>query len=90
LRLQRGTAAGAVCALFNFNPEEELATVLPEVPVDWRWEKLLDSGEPDWGGNGAMLPEQAGGLAALCLPVLGFAAYQCRPAGESKSAEEGN
>jgi maltooligosyltrehalose trehalohydrolase len=90
LRVQRGTAAGAVCAFFNFDPDGELDTVLPETPVDGRWEKLIDSGEPDWGGNGAVLPEQADGFAGLRIPPLGFGVYECRPPRESKSTEEGD
>ena len=89
LRVQRATTAGAVCALFNFGRDDELVTALPETPDDGRWEMLIDSGEPDWGGNGATLPAYADGFAGLLIPRLGFAAYQCRPAGESNPAEEG-
>jgi maltooligosyltrehalose trehalohydrolase len=90
LRVRRGTAARAVCAFFNFDPDGELRTVLPETPIGGRWEKLLDSGDPAWGGNDAILPEEADGGAGLTIPRLGFGAYQCRPAGGPGPAEEGN
>jgi maltooligosyltrehalose trehalohydrolase len=90
LRMQRGTGAGAVCALFNFAAENRLVSLLPETPVDGRWVKLLDSGDPAWGGTGDTLPATTDGLASLTLPPHGFCAYRCRPTGEGHLDEEGN
>ncbi|HEX3460852.1 MAG TPA: malto-oligosyltrehalose trehalohydrolase [Acidimicrobiales bacterium] len=90
LRMHRGTAADAVCALFNFNGEDPLASQLPETPVAGRWEKLVDSGDPDWGGAGDPLPAVADGLTSLTLSPYGFCAYRCRPVGEGYVDEEGN
>lgn len=72
---RRAETSEAVC-LFNFgDAEQEMAGLIAE----GRWEKLLDSSAPEWGGVGEMAPSAITATEAanrIMLPPFSLVVYQ--------------
>ena len=59
LKLRRWNAESQVLCILNFNQQPSSTTIsLPDVNSTQTWKKLLNSADPDWGGQGADLPDQ--------------------------------
>jgi maltooligosyltrehalose trehalohydrolase len=76
LALHRWHEAGAVFAIFNFAKTPE--NVIAPIPSG-NWQKLLDSAEARWLGNGKVMPETvAEGTLTLRADARTFALYSKR------------
>ncbi len=56
----------AVCVVANLGPDEA-AIIMPSAAGDAGWRLLLDTGETRFGGEGALLPDDAGSGGQLSL-----------------------
>jgi maltooligosyltrehalose trehalohydrolase len=71
---RRGEVGGEAVALFNFRAEPA-RIALPDCPGGL-WRKLADSGDPEIGGSGAVLSDEAPGGAELTLATGAFCVYE--------------
>ena len=71
---RRGEAGSEAVALFNFRPEPVRAA-LPHC-AGGLWHKLVDSGDPEIGGSGALLSDDASAATELTLATGAFCVYE--------------
>ena len=73
ITLIRSVDESQVLAIFNFSDTtQKTKLVLPE----GNWQKVLDSSDPQWMGDGSTLPEKLTGQAEVSLPHQSFILYQ--------------
>lgn len=73
ITLRRTSDKSQVLAIFNFSDREQ--TTQPILPKG-NWQKILDSADPQWKGNGSTLPERLDRSLTLTLPAESFVLYQ--------------
>jgi maltooligosyltrehalose trehalohydrolase len=78
LTLARRSTTSMAFMAFNFNaaPTELSADVSAQ-----RWQRVLDSAEGRFGGDGVALPAELGAAEPLTLPAFGFCLYVATPEG---------
>jgi maltooligosyltrehalose trehalohydrolase len=88
ITLQRTDPRQATVTLFNVS-DGAVGAVLPDAPPGWAgpgacWTKLIDGGDPEFGGPGADLPATGPVGAVVPLAPWGFCAYHLVPGGEHR------
>jgi maltooligosyltrehalose trehalohydrolase len=78
LRLYRRTGPRRLFAFINLSASSTESKVVDNTG---KWLKILDSADPEWGGNGVTAPEFFSAPAVITLPGRGVAVYaQSEPA----------
>ncbi|MGB3267452.1 MAG: DUF3459 domain-containing protein [Microcoleus sp.] len=73
ITLQRSVDDSEVLAIFNFSDTtQKTKLVLPE----GNWQKILDSSDPQWMGDGSTLPQKLDPESTVTLPHQSFILYK--------------
>jgi maltooligosyltrehalose trehalohydrolase len=78
LALRRRTSTADALVLLNFGDADVVARADVAAPI---WSRVLDSGDPDLGGDGRRSPSEVAAAADVTLGPYGFCLYRAIAAG---------